>query len=355
MSHGEFSSRNLDWGELDGTEMASARAVGLSILVAVGLGAVVFPCTLTIGPAFGQNDVLGIINGIIQRRQELAERRRQEIAAFRRMQYGLSQLGYYDGPIDGDFGPQTASALAKYRRSVGRPNSESPSYEEIEEIESRASEQTPPSAEPPSATESPQQQLPSTPSAERRQRRRNRFTPANSFARTLLRRLMRSYLTSAAWIIIASRPTPEEATLIAEQYVQSFPSTTVIRSANGSFVVTIGWLNKEHGRPLKDALISRNLIPHNSFLSSGEKFEAPLWSLDGHRIGSRLDLLRYSLLRTAPADGMLAGFQFQVKGLGPDDYLSLRTDPSASSKELRQLPEGTLLKVRQFKGRMATG
>ena len=36
----------------------------------------------------------------------------------------------------------------------------------------------------------------------------------------------------AAWIIIASRPTPEEATLIAEQYVQSFPSTTVIRSAS---------------------------------------------------------------------------------------------------------------------------
>ena len=69
------------------------------ILVAVGLGAVVFPCTHTIGPAFAQNDVLGIINGIIQRRQELAERRGQEIAAFRRMQYALSQLGYYDGPL----------------------------------------------------------------------------------------------------------------------------------------------------------------------------------------------------------------------------------------------------------------
>jgi Bacterial SH3 domain/Putative peptidoglycan binding domain len=330
--------------------MAQVVLLRFLILVAVGLGAVVFPCTHTIGPAFAQNDVLGIINGIIQRRQELAERRGQEIAAFRRMQYALSQLGYYDGPIDGDFGPQTASALAKYRRFVGRPNTESPSYEEIEEIESRASEQTPsPSAEPPSATEStPSKQLPNTPSAESPSAptepvHTSKFVRANTPPK-----IDAKLPDPAAWIIIASRPTPEEATLIAEQYVQSFPSTTVIRSANGSFVVTIGWLNKEHGRPLKDALISRNLIPNDSFLSSGQKFEAPLWSLDGHRIGSRLDLLRYSLLRTAPADGMLAGFQFQVKG-PPDDYLSLRSDPSASSKELRQLPERTLLKVRRSK------
>ena len=58
----------------------------------------------------------------------------------------------------------------------------------------------------------------------------------------------------AAWIVIASRPTPEEAKLVAGQYVQEFPSTTVIRSMNGSFAVTIGWLNKEHGRPLKESL-----------------------------------------------------------------------------------------------------
>ena len=65
----------------------------------------------------------------------------------------------------------------------------------------------------------------------------------------------------AAWIIIASRSTPEEAKLFAEQHVKEFPSTTVIKSTNGSFAVTIGWLNKEYGRPLKDSLISRSSIP----------------------------------------------------------------------------------------------
>ena len=60
----------------------------------------------------------------------------------RRMQYGLSQLGYYDGRIDGDIGPQTAEALAAYRRSVGRPISQPLSIEEVAEIEGRrASEQ----------------------------------------------------------------------------------------------------------------------------------------------------------------------------------------------------------------------
>ena len=143
----------------------------------------------------------------------------------------------------------------------------------------------------------------------------------------------------------------DPAKLVAEQYVQGFPSTTVIRSANGSFVITIGWLNKEYGRPLKDSLISRNLVPHDSFLSSGEKFEPPIWSIDGQRIQSKLDLLRYALLRTTPANGMIAGFQEQVTGLSEPstNYLSLRTDGSTSSKELRQLPEGTLLKVRRSK------
>ena len=46
---------------------------------------------------------------------------------------------------------------------------------------------------------------------------------------------------------------------------------------------------------------------------------------------------------------MIAGFQEQVTGLS-DDYLSLKSDPSTSSKELRQLPEGTLLKIHRSNG-----
>ena len=316
--------------------MASGRALRFPVLLAIGLTAVaVFPCSLTVGPAFGQTDVLGIINGIVQRQQELAERRRQEVAAYRRMQYGLSQLGFYDGPIDGDFGPQTAEALAAYRRSIGRPNSEAPSYAEITEIESRASEQNA-SGKPPEPPSRPTEPV-------------HEAATSGVFLRAETPSRIDAKLSDdAAWIVIASRSTPEEAKLVAEQYVQLFPSTTVIRSENGSFAITIGWLNKEHGSPLKDSLISRSSIPRDSFLSSGEKFEPPIWSVDGQRIQSRQDLLRYSLLRTTPANGMIAGFQEQVTGLS-DDYLSLKSDPSTSSKELRELPEGTLLKIHQSK------
>ena len=332
--------------------MASGSPVRSSVLLAVGLSAaaVVFPCA--IGPAFAQNDVLGIINGIIQRHQELAERRRQETAAFKRMQYALSELGYYDGPIDGDFGPQTAEALAAYRRSIGYPNSDPPSYKEIQEIETRADEQTATGRqpEPPSKpTEPPGRQL-EPPS--KRTEPPHEAASSSALIRADTGPGIDAKLSAlAGWIVIGSRPTPEEAKLLAEQYVQSFPSTIVIRSANGSFAVTIGWLNREHGTPLKDSLISRSSIPSDSFLSSGEKFETPIWSVDGQRIKSKLDLLHYSLLRIGPASAMVAGFQQKVTGL-PDpstDYLSLRKAGSTSSKELRQLPEGTLLKVHQSK------
>src|SRR6476660_4667636 len=108
---------------------------------------------------------------------------------------------------------------------------------------------------------------------------------------------------------------------------------------------------KNTGDHSRKSLASRSLIPRDSFLSSGEKFEPPIWSVDGQGIRSRLDLLHYSLLRTTPANGMISGFQDEVTGLSDPsaDYLSLRSDPSTSSKELRQLPEGTLLKVRRSK------
>jgi hypothetical protein len=156
---------------------------------------------------------------------------------------------------------------------------------------------------------------------------------------------------AAAWIQIASRPTLEEAKSVAQQYVQSFPSTVILQSINGYFAITAGWLNKEYGKPLKDSLISRGVIPPDSFLSSGGKYQSPIWSGEGRMIQSRSDLLRYALLRTTPGNAMIAGFQEQVTGLpNPNsDYLTLREAASTSSKEVRQLPEGTLLKIRRSK------
>ena len=175
-----------------------------------------------------------MITKLIQEQQELAERRRQEVAAIRRMQFGLKELGYYDGRIDGDFGPQTAAALGAYRRSMGRSNLRVAFNREIAEIESRAGEQL---ASPPQ----PQQPTtPTEPSSEALLR-------TSLFAPTPPPRLNAKLPDAAAWIIIASRPTPEEAKEVAEQYLHWFPSTTVTHSSNGVYAISIGWLNKERG------------------------------------------------------------------------------------------------------------
>ncbi len=314
-----------------------AFAIGVAIIALAGIG-------LLTGPTFGQGAIFEIITKIIQEQQELAEQRRAQIAAVKRMQFGLKELGYYDGEIDGDFGPETAAALAAYRRSIGRSNSGLLSIDEITEIESRAGEQL---AGP------PQPQQPSTPAE---QISRDKFIRADTAPR-----LNAKLPDAAAWIIIASRTTPEEAKEVAEPYLHWFPSTTVTHSSNGVYAISIGWLDKDRGRPLKDALISKNLIPPDSFLSSGEKLEPPIWSVDGHRIHSRNDLLLYALIRaTSELMGALpkagssgfVSFNSQVSGLTDPttDFLSLRTGSSTSSKELRRLPEATRLKILRTEG-----
>lgn len=317
----------------------SRRALTMPALFAIGLSAVVgIGSSLVAGPAFAQGAIFDVITKMVEQQRELAERRRQDEAACRRLQLALRDLGYYGGSIDGDFGPQTAAALGAYRRSIGRQDSGLVTYEEIAEIESQASEPDTrtPQPEPPT--------IPAEPPSE---------VPASNFIRADTPPRVDSKLpNSAAWIIIASRSTPEEAKEVAEQYVHWFPSTTVIKSSNERIAISIGWLNKEHGRPFKDTLISKGLIPPDSFLSSGEKFEPPIWSVDGHRIKSRADLLAFSLLRTTPALEMpntkpsgIGGFQARVTGLPGSDFLSLRSSSSSSSKELRRLPQGTVLKV----------
>ena len=82
----------------------------------------------------------------------------------------------------------------------------------------------------------------------------------------------------------------------------------------------------------------------------------PIWSLDGQSIHSRADVLTYSLLRATPdlmrelpsnSSSGISAFQDRVSGFpNPrSDYLSLRTGSSTSSKEMRRLPEGTLMNV----------
>ena len=312
---------------MSSNRIVSALLVGLIIILFIASPS---------APARAQNNFIGVIGKLIEEQRALREHRREEALNVKRMQLGLKALGYYDGSIDGDFGSGTQAALKEYRRSVGRSDYQDLSLEEVQEIEARASESAANEPEPEETTPASDQRTAALVRAE---------TP---------RRIDAALPDAAAWIVIASRETAEEAINVAEEYVQQFSSTTVIRSSNGRYAVVVGWVNKDHGRPLKDALIARHLIPDDTFLSSGEKFGPPLWSVNGQLIHTRADLLNYALIRpTAALLSQLGGNSRAIATFGsrvaalPDsnDYLSLRTGNSTSSKEVRRLPEGTLLKV----------
>ena len=99
-------------------------------------------------------------------------------------------------------------------------------------------------------------------------------------------------------------------------------------------------------------IVAKNLIPDDTFLSSGEKSESPVWSVNGQLTHSRADLLSYALIRPTPSllsqlgESAHREFGSRVAAFpNAADYLGLRTGNSTSSKEIRRLPEGTLLQV----------
>jgi Putative peptidoglycan binding domain len=245
------------------------------IFVVLIVGLFSWPLPDPVASARAQNNFLGIVSKLIEEQRALAERRRQEAIAVKRMQLALKTLGYYTGSVDGDFGSGTQKALQEYRRSIGRSQYQDLSSEEVQEIETRAAEAATDEPEEPEQGGGP----PST----------------QTLLQADVRRRLDMELSSvAAWIVIASRTTAEEALIEAEQYLDRFTSTTVMRSSNGRYAIVAGWLNKDVAKQVTDGLITRGLIPDDSFLSSGEKFELPVWSPNGPLIHSRTDLLNYA-------------------------------------------------------------
>jgi Putative peptidoglycan binding domain len=73
------------------------------------------------GPAFGVGLVLPVpvFGGVYVRRPASYVTYTQPILA--RAQARLARLGYYPGPIDGDFGPMTSRAIRSYQLDYGLP------------------------------------------------------------------------------------------------------------------------------------------------------------------------------------------------------------------------------------------
>ncbi len=74
------------------------------------------------------------------------------------------------------------------------------------------------------------------------------------------------------WLIIASRPTIQEATPIAQAYRSEFKNTDILLATNGWYAITIGAVEYPKNAYVLDQLISKGTIPSDSRFASGNGF-----------------------------------------------------------------------------------
>ncbi|MFD1695194.1 caspase family protein [Roseibium aestuarii] len=157
------------------------------------------------------------------------------------------------------------------------------------------------------------------------------------------------------WLVIASRASSGEALEVARDYAGRFAQTTVFQSNNGWFAITLGWLDSASGEQIKAGLISRRLIPGDSYLHNGQRFSRVIWSatgVPGEALAPLLAATRYGsggVAETPPVASAdpAYGMRGYVTGLNPagDNYLSLRSGPGGSSRELLRMGPNTPLTI----------
>ena len=75
------------------------------------------------------------------------------------------------------------------------------------------------------------------------------------------------------WIIIASRQTLDEAKLFAETYKLEFKDTSIFKSTNGWYAITIGIYDYPKDKYTLSQFISNARIPSDSHFAIGTNFE----------------------------------------------------------------------------------
>lgn len=107
-------------------------------------------------------------------------------------------------------------------------------------------------------------------------------------------------------LIIASRPTAEEAWAFARPYQQTFTQVQVFRASNDWYPISLGVVDRVQGEALKDELIAAGEIPDDSYLSTTARFVAvvpdpALNTLPGTLPNNRLQSSTESRSDPAPA------------------------------------------------------
>lgn len=296
--------------------------------------------------AQGTPDFFGAFESIIKLSQQQQQQKRQKVIAVKRVQRALARLSFYRGKIDGDLGSGTEEAISSYYISISRNIPQELSIDDIEFLETQARLVNSPSGE--TVSKGIAEYNPVSQSGKIRQ-----LEAVHTEAELNLK-----HVGEGVWVVAASGDELENALAVAQSFARDFWSTIVVRSGNGRYAILLGWMPKQEATEFKNSLQSESIIPSDAFLSIGEKFGLPIWSVDAQQIRTRADLFRYSLLRPSPTvlsvlakqtkvAKNLSKYVAQVHGLlsPANDYLSLKHDPSTDGAEVRKLPEGTPLQI----------
>lgn len=80
------------------------------------------------------------------------------------------------------------------------------------------------------------------------------------------------------WVVVSSRPTSDEAIYIAQGLSKTLGPVFVVQSNNGRFAVVAGYLPDAKAKANLSALKAARLVPEDSFLAGGERFQQLVWS-----------------------------------------------------------------------------
>ncbi|MEP1206579.1 MAG: caspase family protein [Rhizobiaceae bacterium] len=161
----------------------------------------------------------------------------------------------------------------------------------------------------------------------------------------------------SAWLVIASRDNSNAAIAMARRYASKHPSVGVFLSSNGWYAISLGWASKSRGESLRRGLVSEGGIPSDSYFHSGERFIELIWSASGVRGRNRNSILAATKLDTSSRSNDVVdsgnygrGYVTGLSRTG-DNYLSFRSGPSTSNRELLRLSESVSFDIIGRSGR----
>ena len=140
---------------------------------------------------------------------------------------------------------------------------------------------------------------------------------------------------SMLWLVVSSRPTYNEALVVAEGFSYTAGPSLIIQTQNGNYAVSLGTLFEDKAKPNLTRLKELRLIPDDAFLSAGSSFSQIVWHSFGSNASTDLmtqPALRQTVVRMQSALARMGFYNGEPDGLiGPGTVKSFSAYGAAFS------------------------